>query len=113
MSDSRYFLKSVVKYPRVLGVSVKPVYISRYIDDPPHFLLWQADELAPPMLGLMIGVISDNVVLFTVIGLCCNYFYRRFRDNHPNGFIVHWAYSKFGIGLRGKCFPNSFIREFF
>ncbi|MBQ8708404.1 MAG: type IV conjugative transfer system protein TraL [Succinivibrionaceae bacterium] len=92
---------------------MQPIAISRYIDDPPHFLLWQADELAPPMLGLMAGVVSDNVVLLTCLGLCCNYFYRRFRDNHPNGFIVHYAYSRLGVSLKGHCFPNPFIREYF
>ncbi len=92
---------------------MKPVPIARYVDDPPHFLLWQADELAPPMLGLMAGVVADSVVLFTLLGLCCNYFYRRFRDNHPNGYIVHLAYTYLGVGLRGRCFPNGFIREFY
>lgn len=26
---------------------MEPVNIPSYIDDPPHFLLWSADEMAP------------------------------------------------------------------
>lgn len=31
---------------------MEPVSIPSYIDDPPHFLLWSADEMAPILLGL-------------------------------------------------------------
>lgn len=35
---------------------MEPVSIPSYIDDPPHFLLWSADEMAPILLGLVIGI---------------------------------------------------------
>ncbi len=38
---------------------MEPVSILSYIDDPPHFLLWSADEIAPLMLGLVIGILSQ------------------------------------------------------
>ncbi len=89
------------------------IVIARYVDDPPHFLLWQVDELAPPVLGLMAGITADNVVVFLLLGFGCNFIYRRFRDNHPRGFLLHLAYYYLGMPLRGRCFPNPFIREFF
>lgn len=30
---------------------MKPVKIPRRVDEPPHLLLWSADELAPMLLG--------------------------------------------------------------
>lgn len=92
---------------------MKIIQIARFIDEPPHFLLWQIDELAPPLLGLMAGIIADNVLLFLIFGFVCNFLYRRFRDNHPRGYLIHLAYYYLGLNLRGRCFPNSFIRDFF
>ncbi len=92
---------------------MKEIYIARYVDDPPHFLLWQIDELAPPLLGLMAGILSDNVMLFLLIGFACNFLYRRFRDNHPRGYLVHLSYYYLGLSLRGRNFPNPFQREYF
>lgn len=37
---------------------MEPVSIPSYIDDPPHFLLWSADEMAPILLGLVIGIFT-------------------------------------------------------
>jgi conjugal transfer pilus assembly protein TraL len=39
---------------------MEPVSIPSYIDDPPHFLLWSADEMAPILLGLVIGIFTGN-----------------------------------------------------
>lgn len=38
---------------------MEPVSIPSYIDDPPHFLLWSADEMAPILLGLVIGILNQ------------------------------------------------------
>jgi conjugal transfer pilus assembly protein TraL len=39
---------------------MEPVSIPSYIDDPPHFLLWSADEMA---LGLVIGIFTGNALV--------------------------------------------------
>ncbi|ALE65099.1 conjugative transfer protein TraL (plasmid) [Salmonella enterica subsp. enterica serovar Typhimurium] len=42
---------------------MKPVKIPRRVDEPPHLLLWSADELAPMLLGLTIGVIIGKALI--------------------------------------------------
>ncbi|EPC4104322.1 conjugal transfer protein TraL [Salmonella enterica subsp. enterica serovar Newport str. CVM24403] len=48
---------------------MKPVKIPRRVDEPPHLLLWSADELAPMLLGLTIGVIIGKALICFLGGL--------------------------------------------
>ncbi|AGP96709.1 IncF plasmid conjugative transfer pilus assembly protein TraL [Alteromonas mediterranea UM7] len=48
---------------------MEPVNIPSYIDDPPHFLLWSADEMAPILLGLVIGIFTGNALVLCLLGL--------------------------------------------
>ena len=49
---------------------MEPVSIPSYIDDPPHFLLWSADEMAPILLGLVIGIFTGNALVSFNQGGC-------------------------------------------
>jgi hypothetical protein len=48
-------------------VTMEPVSIPSYIDDPPHFLLWSADEMAPILLGLVIGIFTGNALVLCLL----------------------------------------------
>jgi len=92
---------------------MKPVRIPRRVDEPPHLLMWSADELSPLLLGLFIGVMIDKVLTCTAIGLIVTNLYRKFRDNHPDGFLLHILYWA-GIPVsKAKCFRNPFVRRYF
>jgi conjugal transfer pilus assembly protein TraL len=91
---------------------MQPVKIPRRIDEPPHILLWSADELAPMLIGLVIGVVVGKALLFTVIGLIITNLYRRYRDNRPDGYLLHMIYWS-GLPItRSKTFKNPYIRRF-
>ena len=47
--------------------------------------MWTADELAPVTLGLLLGVFLEQFAVMTLLGLVLAHFYRRFRDEHPDG----------------------------
>lgn len=87
------------------------VDIPRRVDDPPHLLLWSADELAPLMIGLTIGVVIGKALLMFIIGLVVAKLYARFRDNHPDGYLLHLFY-KFGfMKTKARSFINPYIRD--
>ena len=66
--------------------------IPQRVDEPPHILLWSADELAP-------------------LGFVITQFYRRYRENHPDGFLLHILYHA-GIPVtKGKSMVNPFIKR--
>lgn len=91
---------------------MKPVRIPRRVDEPPHLLMWSADELAPMLIGLVVGVILGKAFACTVIGLVITNFYRKFRDNHPDGYLLHMLYWTGLPMTKSKTFKNPYIRRF-
>lgn len=72
--------------------AMKPTQIPRRIDDPPHLLLWSLDEIVPTLLGLVIGMMLGKALICLLIGLLITNLYKRFRDNHPDGYLLHLLY---------------------
>ncbi len=91
---------------------MNPVEIPAYIDDPPHFLFWRADEIAPVLLGLVLGMLTANALLLTTLGLLLTRLYRRFRDGKPDGYILHALYHIGLLPSRARSVPNPFIRQY-
>lgn len=92
---------------------MNPVKIPTRIDDPPHILIWSADELAPLLLGLTFGVFIGQALICTIIGFAVTNAYRKFRDNNPDGYFLHMIY---GLGLlptKGKTMINPFVKRLF
>lgn len=84
-----------------------------HVDEPPHFLLWSADEMAPIVLGLMFGMFTGNALLLTLLGVALTRVYRRFRDNKPDGFLLHAIYWAGLLPSRASTVPNPFIRQYY
>lgn len=49
---------------------MQPVRIPQYVDDPPHLLFWQADEVAPIGIGLVFGMFTGYAAICTIGGSC-------------------------------------------
>jgi conjugal transfer pilus assembly protein TraL len=91
---------------------MKPIYVPNTIDDPPHMLLWSADELAPILMGLAIGMMTGNALVFTAIGVGITYAYRKYRDGRPDGYLMHMLYWYGFWPSRSKSIPNPFARRY-
>lgn len=89
------------------------IEIPQYVDDPPHLLFWQADEVAPIGIGLVFGMFTGYAAICTLSGFLLTRWYRKYRDDHSDGFIVHMIYWFTGLtGSKSRTIPNPFIREF-
>jgi conjugal transfer pilus assembly protein TraL len=90
---------------------MKPVKIPQRVDEPPHLALWSADELIPMLLGLVVGVLIGKALICTGIGFTLTYWYRRYREAHPDGYFVHRMYWA-GLPVTvSKTFINPFIKR--
>lgn len=101
---------------------MKAVQIPVRADDPPHLLLWSLDEMGPIGVGLAFGIMMEQAMLFTAIGMAVAYAYSKFRDNYPDGFFFHYAYAhgiwtipsrEKGKSVSSRIAPNPFIKRFF
>ena len=66
---------------------MEPVAIPKTIDDPIHILLWSADEIVPFMVCMLTGMLIDHFIPALALGVIAVKFYRRFRDNRPDGYL--------------------------
>lgn len=92
---------------------MKETRIPTRADQPPQLLLWSADECLPVLLGLGLGlgIMINQVFVCTVTEMIISHFYRKFRDLHPDGYLLHLAYW-YGLGFcRSKSMINPWIKR--
>jgi len=70
---------------------MQPLALPHGVDDPPSLLLWRLDDLIPLILMLVIGMLTDRLAVFLVLGVMLSRLYGRFRDSRPDGFALHWT----------------------
>ena len=92
---------------------MKPVHIPRHIDDPQQLLLWSADEIMPIILGLLFGMMIGKALVCTLMGFALMHQYRKFRDNHSDGYLQHAAYEWGFMPSAAPSFRNPYIRQLF
>jgi conjugal transfer pilus assembly protein TraL len=69
---------------------MEPVAIPKTIDDLIHLLLWSADEIVPFMVCMLSGMLIDQFIPALALGAIAVKFYRRFRDNRPDAYTLHY-----------------------
>lgn len=84
-----------------------------YVDDPPHFLLWRADELVPVLLLLIFGMMIGSPMIFVTVGLFLSKLYGRYSDGTPDGYILHVLYWTGILPSKSKRVPNPYAREYY
>ena len=92
---------------------MEPVAIPKTIDDPLHILLWSADEIVPFMVCMLTGMLIDQFIPSLAVGFIVVKSYRRFRDNHPDGYTLHALYWLGLLPSKATTIPNPFIRRFY
>jgi conjugal transfer pilus assembly protein TraL len=69
---------------------MEPVAIPKTIDDLIHLLLWSADEIVPFMVCMLSGMLIDQFIPALALEAIAVKFYRRFRDNRPDDYTLHY-----------------------
>ena len=89
-----------------------PVRLPNYVDEPHQFLLWSADEIIPLLSLFVMGVIFENIIIFTAIGFVLTSFYRKYKNSRPDGFLLHMLYWIGLVPSKARTLVNPFIRRF-
>ena len=91
---------------------MEPLELPKYVDDPPLILLWRIDDLAPLVFSLVLGILTDRLWLFLLIGLLGVRLYGKFRDSRPDGYALHLLYWLGVYPMSHRSTPNPFARWF-
>ena len=65
------------------------ISIPDLVDEPPHFLIWQIDEVISIAVGLISGLLFNAPMFGILGGLFVRNRYIKIRDGKPKGFIMH------------------------
>ena len=92
---------------------MQPVQIPTRCDDPIHVLIWSLDELAPMFIGLVVGMAFGQAMIGVAIGLLITNFYKKYRDSHADGYLIHIAYWAGMLFTKARLMVNPYIRRFY
>lgn len=97
---------------------MEEISIPEYLDTPPQVLFLELDDVAPVLMGMIIGAIAkyalQNVLAFIggiVLGVVLSYFYIRFKRNRLPGTLHHMLYYYTGVMPLNMKFNNGFIQR--
>jgi len=94
---------------------MEPVKMPTRVDEPKQFLIWTVDEVIPILSMIGVGVVLEQVFLCMLVGWVLAYFYKKYKNSRPDGFIFH-AFYWFGLmpsKKSSKTMVNPFIRRWF
>lgn len=89
---------------------MKRIPLPRSIDEPPQMLFWQADEFVPFVLFIIVGMVTSQLLVFTLIGLAISFAMRKNRGARLNGFLVHWLWWHGLMPAKARGAVNPFRR---
>jgi len=92
--------------------SVRTVNVPRFVDDPPPFLIFSAEQAVPFMACLFVGFMMKELLLMSVIGIGVAWVYARFLYSKPDGYLYHAMYWYGIYPGKGRLFLNPFRRLF-
>ena len=82
------------------------------LDDPPRFLWWDFDVAIIFMGCFMIGILTDQMLIFMVCGFVTGGAFQKLKSSKHRAFGVHAIYWFFPVKLGLKITPPSACREF-
>ena len=69
------------------------------------------DRLVPFALLFSIGLLSETLPICLLLGLASTYFFRRFRNARPDGYLMHALYWTGLMPIKARCAINPYIRR--
>ena len=90
-----------------------PVRLPTRVDEPHQFLLWSADEIIPLLTLFVMGVIFENITIFTLVGFGLTSVYKKYKNCKPDGYLLHALYWIGLIPSKARTLVNPFIRRFY
>jgi conjugal transfer pilus assembly protein TraL len=91
---------------------MEPIKLPRYLDESQTLLpMISADELVPFAVFFAVGMVSNQLEFWFLVGVIATLAFRRFRDTKPDGFLLHWLYWHGVLPLKGSAAINPFIRR--
>ncbi|MDH5731405.1 MAG: type IV conjugative transfer system protein TraL [Gammaproteobacteria bacterium] len=90
---------------------MEPVRNPKLVDAPTQFWFWSADEILPVIVLFFFGMITHTLLLSTLVGIALAYIIQKYKDRHPDGYLLHVFYW-WGITSSKGAVKNPLAREY-
>ena len=71
---------------------MEPKPFPKYVDAPKRILFWTVDQVVPVAVAFGIGLVLNQLMFFLLLGCVVSYFFTKYRDSRPDGYVMHMAY---------------------
>ena len=86
--------------------------VPQRLDDPPKFLWWDFDVAVLAMGCLVIGIMTNQMLIFSVAGGIVAMSYQKLKAGRSKAFGLHAIYWFLPVSMGFKVTPPSAVREF-
>lgn len=89
---------------------MESVRIPEYVDSFPQILFWEADEIAPAMILLIVGIITETLTMLWIPMWIITKLFMKSKENNLDGYLHHVVYD-LGLLALNRRYKNGLIRE--
>lgn len=82
-----------------------------HVKDKERLLIWTPEQVIPFAGMFALGIITDMLTLFALLGVLASHMYTRYSDGKPDGHLIHMAYWYGFAKLGGRSFINPYHRR--
>lgn len=82
-----------------------------YVDSMPQILFWEADEIAPAIILVGIGILTNTLTYMLIPVWLLTKFFTKYKARFMEGYFHHLVYY-YGLGGLNTRFTNAFINEY-
>lgn len=82
-----------------------------HVKDKERLLFWTQEQVLPFIGMCMVGIVTDMLTIFMIIGVAFGWAYSRYSDGKPDGYLLHKAYWMGLMPMKGRGFIHAYHRR--
>ncbi len=90
---------------------MKEIDIPRYVDSQYQVFFWEIDEIAPVVMLMGLGIMTDTLTYMFFAMFVFMKFFSKFKHHHLDGVLLHMAYWH-GLLKLNRHFDSGLVRTF-
>jgi len=86
--------------------------VPRTVDRQMLFLMWEIDDIAWSVIGLVITAATASYIPL-IVGVVTTRIYIKAKEKYMENFVIHWLYKKGILSSKTKKLVPGYIRRFY
>ncbi len=92
-----------MQVPKANPRHMERIDFPRHADAPQRVLFFTMDQIIPFSGCFVVGMAMDQLPLSILAGVAATWFFSRFTDSTPDGYLNHAAFWHLGFAMKGRA----------